>query len=361
MLAKEVIVNTLKASSAGLATPIVHEGSLVAAGRAVDTDRVSGSRRPHILAIPYGGSGHILQLIKPRREIRGWRNRRGAKLSVLEPTSIETGFWLGIGGTIRQIAFSNDEDGPGTWLATRQDSVTTIFRPLYGKLHEPLRLLAGRTKTISSSLLDPNPVAHLTTERTASRCHVDFSFNPWYARQFAVIDDLGFWSIWDLDRRHDKAASHILVPGRKGTAYDGQSQSQDIEDFKEASIGHADGWYKILWVSNISTIVVCNRRSIIVFNIKAQPERLAVPELFPPKNSDWILDIVRSTRDLNHLYVLTTSRVYWVEVVPADEDRSEGDGFAGARVLLSYRHFRNPDDETMRLTVIDNENGEWLR
>jgi RNA polymerase I-specific transcription initiation factor RRN6 len=58
------------------------------------------------------------------------------------------------------------------------------------------------------------------------------------------------------------------------------------------------------------------------------------------------------------LYVLTTSRVYWVEAVPVDEDRQGGDGFAGARVLLSYRHFRNPDDETMRLTVINDENSE---
>lgn len=36
------------------------------------------------------------------------------------------------GGTIRQISFSNEEDGTGTWLAVRQDTATTILRIVYG-------------------------------------------------------------------------------------------------------------------------------------------------------------------------------------------------------------------------------------
>ena len=84
-----------------------------------------------------GGAGHVLRLIKPRTESRGWVKQSGASLSVLDPNSPEVGYWLGDGGTIHQVVSADDEHGPGTWFAVRQATVITIFRPVYGRLHNP--------------------------------------------------------------------------------------------------------------------------------------------------------------------------------------------------------------------------------
>jgi len=61
--------------------------------------------------------------------------------------------------------------------------------------------------------------------------------------------------------------------------------------------------------------------------------------------------------NMNILFVLTTSRVFWVEVIPLGEEKDDQNVSAGARVILSYRHFRDPNDETLTLTPIKDNNG----
>lgn len=299
-----------------------------------------------------GGAGHVLRLIRPRTESRGWGKQSGASLSVLDPNSPEVGYWLGDGGTIHQVASADDEYGPGTWFAVRQASVITIFRPIYGRLHNPAVHPNGDPRPFLPSRLNPNPVAVLRTERANSLGYMDFSFNPWYARQFAVVDPMGFWSIWDIEKPHGKGSSEILVPGRSGQVF-------AVPDpvLKVSSDDHADGWYRVLWACNVSTIVVCNRRFLTVFDVKGIPTRLESGETLTGSGTNWILDIKRSAVNMNSLFVLTTSRVFWVEVIPLGEEKDNQNISAGARVILSYRHFRDPNDETLKLTPIKDNNG----
>ncbi|KAH6722185.1 RNA polymerase I-specific transcription initiation factor RRN6-like protein [Leptodontidium sp. MPI-SDFR-AT-0119] len=329
-------------------------GSLLAIGRAYDPERVSGTRRPQILIVPYGAAGHVLRLIKPRTETRGWGGRSsGARLSMLNLDSLEAGHWKGTGGTIRQIVAADGEDDKDCWLAVRQATVVTLFRPIYGKLHTSPSQSAAYS-TFAPSMLNANPVASLTAQRTGSKTHSDFAFNPWFSRQFVVVDTLGYWSIWELDTRYNnsKYASEVLVPKKTGGIYDGQV---DDESSKAPELGHFDGWYRILWACNLSTVVVCNRRHITIFDVKAKTTPLGRGNIFPAGNTDWIIDIQRCTTNMNYVYVLTTARIFWIEIIPAGE-MIDDQVDVGCKTILSYLHFMSPDDETLKLVPFKSDN-----
>jgi RNA polymerase I-specific transcription initiation factor RRN6 len=320
----------------------------------VDSDSLSGSHTPQILAMPCGEAGHVLGLVRPCVERYGWGKHSSVRLSVLGTDSSDQGHWIGTGGAIRQIIFEDGENGPGTWLAVRQATVITIFRPIYGKSLGSSIRPSGSSRTYLPSNLDPNPLVELRAERSSSSSHVDFSFNPWYARQFAVVDPLGRWSIWDIEGRHGKNSSFELVPGKSASFYDGS-----VPDPTGKILGQdfADGWHRILWTCNISTIVLCNRHHLAVFDMKTKPIRLQIPDFLEATNTEWILDIKRSALNFNHIFVLTTSRIIWIEVSPGGEQRDGHIGYAGAKIILSYRHFRDASDESLRLTTLKDDNG----
>lgn len=327
-----------------------HEGCILTAAHAKDNKRVSGSYRPHILAFPSGESGHILHLMTLKPETRGWTGRKDARLETLEFTGhAEHGFWTGTGGSIRQIVSADDERRSDPWLAVRQDTSITVFQPVYGELLHATNTPVMNATTSRSSLLHPNPVVTLTPDRTTSRSHVDFAFNPFYARQFAVVDDSGRWSIWDVEYAGGRKNWNVLVPGRDGNIF--EDQIKDDLNLKNSDPGHADGWHKVLWICNINTIVVCDRRRLAVFDVAPAPERLDVPKFLPVKGDDWIFDVMRSPTNMNHLFVLTSSRIYWINIVPAGR-------LEKTKVLLSYRHYRDENDETMRMTVVADRHGK---
>jgi RNA polymerase I-specific transcription initiation factor RRN6 len=347
------ITSTLaKAHNARRTGLSARSGSLLAVGRALDADRVSGSRKLQILCMPCGSAGHVLQLIKPRMERRGWGKHSAAWLSLLGLESPEQGFWVGVGGVIRQIESADDENESGAWLAVRQDTVITIFRPHYGKLHKSTGPPTGYREADIPSRLNPNPVATLTTEMANSEDLMDVSFNPWYSRQFAVVDAQGRWSIWDVERLQGKGSQEQLISGKYGHFYENSVPDPTLKD---AQNDHADGWYRILWACNIYTIVVCNRRHFAVIDIKSVPARLPSAEVLTGNSTEWILDVKPSPVNPNHLIILTTSRIFWVEVIPAGEDK--GVKATGIKVVLSYQHFRDPNDKAMRLTLVKKDPG----
>lgn len=345
--AHQIASGFLKNTSSGEDIPI-DNGQLLSVGGAVDVEHLPGYRTIPIIAIPHGEAGHVLRLIKPNLERRGWRKRGSVTLSLMDPTSSEEGYWTGIGGTIHQIVFADDGNVASTWLAVRQAFVTTIFRPMYNTTPVPAATPLGHETIHPPSRLGANPIAVLTAERTGSVHHVDVSFNPYYARQFAVVDNIGAWSIWNIEGRTRNRSTLELVPGKRGRLFDGYVQEPTLKE-----PDNADGWHRLLWVSNVNTIVICNRRHISVFDVKSTPRRLQGDEVLPACSTDWILDVQRSVHNLDHLFILTSSRIFWVEIMAAGED--DDDGAVGAKVLLSYRHFRDPNDKTMKLTILKDD------
>ena len=120
-----------------------------------------------------------------------------------------------------------------------------------------------------------------------------------------------------------------------------------------------DGWASICWAGDASTLVVCNRRHLAVFDLKSDPPaRLKAPHLDLVRTPNWILDMRRSPINNNHLFVVTTSQVFKLEVNGNNPDIGNGNRKAGARILLSWRHFRDGDDTSLRLEVLGSHDGE---
>lgn len=320
-----------------------HSGTLLATGGIYVR-----KRRSKLIALPCGEAGHILRIVRIQTRSRGWGGRRGRNGPSIQHQylhSTDQGYWMGTGGTIRQILFSGDENQSTSWLAVRQDSVTTIFRPSYGELQMAL-VQDSTMRAFRASPLQANPIVSLGIAKTGSQSHVDISFNPWYTRQFIVVDLLGNWSIWDVE-------SHLrgvrLVAGRSGNVSDGH----EPDPLLKQSPSDEDGWHCACWISDIATIAVCNRQTIAIFNVKAEPTRLRSIDL-SKSFSGHIIDVKRSVTDQSHLFVLTTSRIIWIEVTPPGEGDQDQ---TGARIILSYRHFRNANDETLRLVPLQDEYG----
>ena len=329
----------------------LHEGQLLSVGGAVDVEHQPGYRTIPIMAVPHGEAGHVLRLIKTSSASYRWRKNGSVTLSMMDPASTEEGHWIGTGGTIHQIVFADDGNPTSTWLAVRQAFVTTIFRPLYQTMTVPAITPMGHETMYSPSRLAANPVAKLTSEHTGSVYHVDVSFNPYYSRQFAVVDDVGAWSIWNIEGRTRNRNTLELIAGQSGRLLDGYVQDPALKQHN-----NMDGWHRILWVSNVSTLVICNRRHISVFDVQSTPTRLQGHELLPVNSTDWILDVKRSTAHLEQLAILTSSRIFWVEVLAAGEENQEDqERNVGVRVLLSYRHFRDPNDETLKLAILKSD------
>jgi RNA polymerase I-specific transcription initiation factor RRN6 len=324
-------------------------GQLLAIGYAKDVEQTFGSRKTAIIATACGEAGHVLRLIKPRIERHEWGRESSARLSLMDLGSSDQGYWVGTGGRILQITYSEDASQPDIWLAVRQANATTIFRPIYGANTTPAVVPNGHTKAYPSSRINANPVAIFTTESSGSRGHADVAFNPWYTRQFAVVDELGSWSVWDIEGGQKKNSIARLLPGKSANIFDDYVLDPTLK-----VPDNADGWHQILWVGTVSTIVVCNRRHFAVFDIKAAPTRLQSRDFFTATNSDWILDLKRSPSNLSHLFVLTSSRIFWLEVIPGGEEKA---GDIGFKILLSYRHFRDANDKSMRLAVLRGEEG----
>lgn len=328
----------------------ITNSQLFSLGGAVDIEHLPGYRTIPIIAIPHGEAGHVLRLIQPSVERHGWQKYGSVTVPLMDTALSDHGHWTGFGGTIQQIVFADDGNVASTWLAVRQAFVTTIFRPMYNTSPAPAITPKSPGTPYYSSRLSANPVAILTAERTHSVRHVDVSFNPYYARQFAVVDDQGSWSIWNIEGRSRNRTTLELVPGTTGRIYDGYTQDPNVRD----GLDNEDGWHRILWATNVCTLVLCNRRHIAIFDIQSTPKRLQGEQVLSVLSTDWIFDVKRSAVNLSHLFVLTSSRIFWLEIMAAGLDE---DSDVGAKVLLSYRHFRDPNDETMKLTILKDDDG----
>ncbi|KAI9643915.1 hypothetical protein NHQ30_007266 [Ciborinia camelliae] len=327
--------------------------TLMAIGGAADANHTSGPRIALILAIPCGEAGHVLKLVKPRPEKLGWESQNGVRLSLMGVANSDEGHWFGTGGTILQIASVDDGNELSTWFAVRQAAMTTIFRPVFRKLPKPFIAPAGHTATYPPSCLDANPIATLTCKQSASEEHVDVTFNPWYPRQFAIVDRAGQWSSWDIEGRQKKRSDFEILSGKTAHIYDDFGDNPAIPAYKLP--GDVGDWHRILWAGSVNTMVVANRRHLGIFDTKSKPTRLSSYTFNTSLLKDWILDIKRSTVDLGHLFVLTTTRIFWLEVIPAGENGLNME--SGVKVILSHRHYRTATDETMKLAMSKDENG----
>ncbi|KAJ5281936.1 hypothetical protein N7478_007308 [Penicillium angulare] len=273
-------------------------------------------------------------------------------LEALLPTigDTESAEWSTPGVPIRQVCFSqpakNNED-KATWMAARLPESTTIFRPLYEWDLNPRYLhhydSAVLPSTPPAPRLDANPVVEISSAHTGGFLHASVAFNPWHQRQVAILDMRGNWSLWKVQTRHNRREGN-------GIATPEQRSSLPSMDLESSSCIRHDGWGSILWIGDSFSILVADRRCVMVFHIQGDEIRSRSVELILGKSSEWVIDIQRSKRDMSQFFVLTTARVLWFDLTTASMDEE------GLRLplqhSLAWNHFRNHEDISMRLSEL---------
>ncbi|KAK5749790.1 hypothetical protein LTS12_020150 [Elasticomyces elasticus] len=269
-----------------------------------------------LAVFPSGPTGGDMRLIQMQMQRHGWDDAKDAWIKVPTTHGMEAK-WHGEGVPIQQICFAHAIEGSDAFIAARMPTQTVGFRP------------AVRSRGPSAWALDVNVCFQVSIASTGAVPHADVVFNPWYTRQFGIVDQAGNWSVYELE---GLASTKSKLVCRSGLST-GVSRPVD------------DGWARIAWVGNPSTIAVCTRRQLDLYNIAGQDSNKSNPiATITSVGSSWHLALVQVPSHPAHLAVLTSTHVLLYHM-KADEST------INAKTLLKLRHFRNPEDTTLTVAV----------
>ena len=295
-----------------------------------------------------GETGNILRLSFLYKEYYGWSDSKSVRIRGDTLRETESGYWNEEAAPIQQVCFAQSQDR-SQLLAVRLLTKTVIFRPNYAQRPRPA--VHSPHYHLPSSLIDLHPIITLEIDQTGASSHADISFNPDFQFQFVVVDRKHVWSVWDIENKrqsHEYTVSCLV----QGTIAD------DVDMTGE------DGWARVLWVGDVNTILVCNRRLFSVISISGGSiERLPCPVLVPEKSSDWILDVQGHPSHRSRFFVLTSTSLYYMTITTSNDAVDTAADDVGARILVSWRHYRGSEDFTLSISpqVLDEDGRFALR
>ena len=324
--------------------PTVSE--LLAFGQAIDITREkSGVRTVPIVAIAAGAAGELLRLVRLKEEQVGWGGENFT-LDNLTAKNGEKGWWTGNGTPIKQLVFAEAQGHLGYWLAVRYHGAVSIFRPLLRSDPEFTTSHGTGRAHLPSSRLDVN---HVVTLPENGAPFSDVTFNPWNHQQVATIDQEGSWSVWVVDAttRFKQKGRGTISKISNGHIFD--DEKQDYAPFRPM----LDGWGAVLWAQNPNIIAVAGRTAFAVFDIETSSRQALVPELTSSRTGDWILDVKKSSRDPSSVFVATSLCVYWLHISKPEQMSGTAELKSNAQCLLTWKHFRDREDTSLRLNILD--------
>ncbi|EED20310.1 conserved hypothetical protein [Talaromyces stipitatus ATCC 10500] len=248
---------------------------------------------------------------------------------------------------IRQVKFADSTETPGNLLAVRLLSSTAILQPIYHREaqmieHPELSRRADSRPQVSH--IDPCLVAEIDVSQTGGFAHVDVTFNPWYLKQFSILDERGHWSIWqlqDIVRLGSGVAPELLQSGYLPCdTVDGDESGEFTVEVKY------DTWGRIEWTRDVNTFIVCGRRNAMLYVLEGTTTISQAIRLNWQSSTEWILDVKTCSSQSSLVFILTTLRVLCFDLKLPEQ---EGQPFAPQ---FAWLHGRDADDLTLRLTSL---------
>jgi RNA polymerase I-specific transcription initiation factor RRN6 len=341
----------------------VNTTALLDFGNAVIQPTPSADRWIPIAVSASGQAGDLLRFYRIEEEVIGTGERQESipAIGTVETASWDGSLWNGAAlGPIRQIRFAQHVSEQSEWMAVRFSSSTIIFSPLYlrhnrasyQKDDDGLMM----PSILPSSRLDPNPVAEVPVSRTANCTHVHVAFNPWYQKQFSIIDEAGNWTIWNIGGTHYQRGN-VNLPLKS-------LQSGSLPQFESASDQIAsiqnDGWAIVEWVGSVNQILACNRHIATLYHVDNDHTHSHPLELGLIQKSEWILDVKKRSTNMSDIFILTTLRVLLVHVQSVGANVSGITQLPSYTVPLAWNHFRDPEDLSLQLSVLSMHGGKHL-
>jgi RNA polymerase I-specific transcription initiation factor RRN6 len=293
-------------------------GTLSSFGRIFDA---SIRRSTQVAAFVSGPTGSDLRVVQVQLQKQGWDDSRDVWLEV-PVISGEEALWRSGGAPIQQVQFAQPLESGENLLAVRTTSRVLIFKPVLRK--------AGPNR------LHLKPLFEVSTTDNGGVPYADVAFNPWFPRQFAIVDTAARWRVWEFRSRESSDASCVYA------------SAIDEEAVKKSDLN--DGWAHLTWICSPSVVLVVTRRAVTLHDITATPSKLQDVGVGMSGNSGWVLDVLIIPSSPTRTLVLTTTHVHVISV----EDRN---GEVRASSIMRIRHFKSSEDITLRLALFRDEEG----
>ncbi|KAK2592744.1 hypothetical protein QQS21_009548 [Conoideocrella luteorostrata] len=336
------------------------DGPLLAVGEMTDWSIPSIPKGTPLLAVATGESGEKLRLAKVDESIWQWDGHRDASLhlSVVDPMfRDEETIWCGDGLPISKIRFAtaNRQTNSIRWLLVQTNTSVTILQPEYHRVLKP-----GSNAGPSSSLVQApsyiasNPLITLHHHQTGGNELSDVCFNPpspGSPPRIDVIDQCGFWSVWSImGAGHGGNKTLRLSLYKCGHITDGILVSlphgsinpvrrhgmirigrTEYDENRNVSAKREKNMKRTPRPSQL--VLMWNSQQILLLDLDTESllRKIDIPGQSKRKQ-DLILDIQESPVNENHVFVLTTRQVVWLDVLPCHED---SETILSPRILLS--------------------------
>ncbi|KAI1083788.1 RNA polymerase I-specific transcription initiation factor RRN6-like protein [Whalleya microplaca] len=363
------------------ASPQIHGNlpwhpSLFAIGELTDISEPRQVSGAPLVAVATGEANDVLRLAKPSIEEWQWGEDESVSLRLADLEKEESALWEEeAAGAIRRLKCIVDSKryDPTRWLVVQRDSGTHVFQPEY--LRAPSS--SQRSADGSPSRIAANPLFRLSKDQTGGNSHCDVSFNPGTRSnppQLGIIDECGFWSVWDVTQIRVKTSRKPKISLTKC----GHIEKGVLGHLPHGATGKAQ-WHKIMWigrsnpleesyasdfdedsevnqtqsvspqVERSSTLLICNSKEVKILDLTSN-KFLPNLDLVREGSLDFILDVHENPQDPQYVFILTSSRLLVVRVYSTpgqnwDELQKQGS------IILSCPHFRNGYSQTLKLTV----------
>ncbi|KAK4458752.1 RNA polymerase I-specific transcription-initiation factor-domain-containing protein [Cladorrhinum samala] len=365
-------------------TPSAAETALLfSTGEIIDVrDSYNGVRKHTVLAKASGSSRNILQMISLSCEEWTW-NGAGVKVRTHSPNHRLEGEWCEDGVAITLIRFAQDikKDDPVKWLLVQRGTATTVYEPEVRAL--PL-LPKGFAKKHSRgkanlSQIYANPLFTIPMQKTAGSLQSDvrFSRSEKGAPQLAIIDQCGYWSIWDItESRTGRPKVFTPVLTLCGNSFSGcitklpsgPSDDQKPHQMILLTLGtkvsnHGSRDQVPTPRSSSPKLEPKPKRILLLSNTKALHLYDTLSETLHPvthtvlsNDSHQILNIAPSRLDSSHAFILTNTSILWVavkQVTTKSKSKSKSSPLVSLtlEILVSCLHQKDSTDPTLRLDV----------
>lgn len=334
-----------------------------------------------VVAMAVGEGGHVLQISSIRPVKWSW-SKSSFPVGGLE--SKFSGSWRSDGAPITQIKFATKlkQFDSIRWVVVQKETSTVIFEPeLRAK---PVNREASKLElqTAAAEHIALNPIVTLTSALTKSQTHCDFSLHLGSENegpQLAIVDNLGTWSIWLLEREgQGKHRKTRPVLKRKGSwdpplstrpwgvgnfsnkaysiAWINRFKSTDDWIRDESSLGGTDhasvGGLRNAFLSGLESsgdryngLVVCNSTHLQALST-ADDKLTAWLDFSRRDRADTLLSIQAFPGSDSYLLVLTTDAVHLLDVGVTDEHKTRPPS-----ILVSCRHYRNARRECLKMSM----------
>ncbi|KAK4644892.1 hypothetical protein QC761_308930 [Podospora bellae-mahoneyi] len=323
----------------------------------------NGDAAISVMAVSSGVSGNVLRLISLAREEWVWEEADVTACTKAPDARFE-GEWCQDATPISLVKFAINASGSKNkqgksvdmirWLLVQKESSTTICEPEVRDLPMPTPGLATTSSPTSQIFI--NPLATIPISQTGGSPQTDVCFIRGPDRnipQLVIIDQCGYWSIWDITGRRDnrpKSLTPVLtmcgnmlagsIPKlpSSSTSLDKPHRVVYLEVEADESSSHE------LEHPRRPFLLLNTDQALHLFDIESQNSH---PVALPSFGLDHqrVMEVAPARLDPGQFFVLTNKSLLWIAA------KKGADGTVKPDFLAICPHQKDSSDPTLRIEV----------